>query len=95
MSQILLAPSPVAIRPLGAQDLVARDVRPTMRDAGAARPFARQQAVTPGGWIAGLVFGLVCLGTGAVLVVACLLAAVALAVVALVRRVGRPVRLRA
>lgn len=87
MSQTLLAPSPVVIRPRGAQD-----VRPAAYDAGAVVPFARQQAVTPGGWIAGLVFGLVCLGTGAVLVVGCLLAVVALAVAGLVRRGGRPLR---
>lgn len=55
-----------------------------------AVPFARQQAATPGGWVAGLVFGLVCLGAGVVLVVACLLAAVALTLVALVRHGGRP-----
>lgn len=80
MSQTLLAPSPVAIRPLGAEDL-----RPSAHDAGAPLPFARPQAVTPGGWIAGLVFGLVCLGAGAVLAVACLLAALALGVVGLLR----------
>lgn len=89
MSQTLLAPSPVVIRPLGAQD-----VRPAVYEAGAAVPFARQQAVTPGGWIAGIVFGLVCLGTGVVLVVACLLAVVVLAVVGLVRRSGRPLSAR-
>ncbi len=84
MSQALLAPPPVVIRPLGAQD-VGRAASP---DTGL--PFARQQAVTPGGWLAGLVFGLVCLGAGVVMVVACVLAALALTVVALVRR-GRTV----
>lgn len=89
MSQTLLAPSPVVIRPLGAQD-----VRPAVRDAGAAVPFARQQAVTPGGWIAGIVFGLVCLGTGVVMVVACVILAVVLTAVALVRRGDHRLRTR-
>ncbi len=84
MAQILAAPSPVAIRPLGAQD-----VRRSTRGADQGLPFARQQAVTPGGWIAGIVFGLVCIGAGVVMVVACVVLAVVLTVVALVPRSDR------
>lgn len=86
MSQALLAPPPVAIRPLGAQD-----VRPSTPDAVAAPPFARQ-AATPGAWLAGLAFGLVCLGAGLVLAVACVVLALVLMVVGLVRPDHRPLR---
>ncbi|GEN79847.1 hypothetical protein [Actinotalea fermentans] len=87
MSQTLVAPSPVVITSLGTQGL-----RSAHADGGGL-PFARQ-TVTPGGWLAGLVFGLVCLGAGMVLVVACVLLALALGVVALVRRGGQPLRAR-
>ena len=82
MSQALLAPSAVVLPATGRQVVLSG-----AGDAGL--PFARQQAATPGGWIAGLAFGLVCLGAGVVMVVACLVLAVVLAVAGLLRRSDR------
>lgn len=83
----LVAPSPVVLPSLRTQGVRSA------HDAGDGLPFARQ-TVTPGGWLAGLVFGVVCLGAGMVLVVACVLLALALGTVALVRGGGRPLRAR-
>ena len=78
MSQaaVALAAQPRAVRveaPAGRQDA---------RPDGDALPFARPQATTLGGWLAGIVFGLVCIPVGA----GCVVVGLALAAVSLVRR---------
>ncbi len=82
MSQaaVALAAQPRAVRveaPAGRQDA---------RPDGDALPFARPQATTLGGWLAGIVFGLVCIPVGALVVVGCVVVGLALAAVSLVRR---------
>lgn len=85
MSQIvssLVAPPPVPSPSLDGR-------RGPLPDAPAARgsaPFSRTSAQSPTAWIAGLAFGLICLGAGLVVVVALAVAGVALAVGGLVTR---------
>lgn len=78
MSQIvssLVAPPPVQSPWLVARPNAPRDT-PV---AGGSVPFSRASAKSPAGWIAGLAFGLVSIGTGLVVVVALAVVGVALA----------------
>ena len=85
MSQIvptLVAPPTVQTPPLDAPDRALRSM-PAPRESV---PFSRPQKETLAGWIAGIAFGLVCIGAGVVVVIAVAVMGLALAVGHLVGR---------
>jgi hypothetical protein len=71
----LVAPPPVPSPWLNAR----RDVPRNATVAGGSVPFSRTSAPGPFAWIAGLAFGLACIGAGLVFVVALAVVGVALA----------------
>lgn len=81
--------------PSDAVDAALRSAPATVTPATLeSAPFFRPQEATLVGWIAGLAFGLVCLGAGLVAVVACVVLGLALAVGRLLGRWIRVVQPR-
>lgn len=64
------------------------------RESSPVTPFAREQRGNVAGWFAGLFFGLVCIGTGMVVVASFVVLGLALAVGYVVRRGIRAVQPR-
>lgn len=79
-ASIRVVPLTAQASPLDAVDAARHSTPATVTPATVeSAPFFRPQEATLVGWIAGLAFGLVCLGAGLVAVVACVVVGVALA----------------